>query len=532
VVARRIAQGDERPEFILKEGSLQDLFMRSYAKVQLYGGGFGNGKTSAAVIKALHLCEWYPGSTGLIARSTYPKLNDTIRKEFLKWCPKNWIRAFSTGQNGDNICYLKNGTSIYFRYIAQQGVKAESSSSNLLSATFDWIVVDQVEDPEITYKDFLDLFGRLRGRTRYIGDDPNMPITGPRTMMLTCNPTSNWVYTKLVRPLHLYKATHAITDDLLCVRDIDRLPVLHDDKPQLMLEVVEGSTYELRHVHEVDGGDFIQTLETMYTGQQRDRFLLGVWASYEGLVYPQFNLVGHTLQQGDIEALLDGYYRDNYKPTWIEGYDYGQAVPSCYALAFVTPDNHVIICDGFYQKEMTIDDQVGRIIAIRKQWQCELDELHKIYADPSIFGRKTVGKRTVGKTVADMFKEDNIHMRRGNNDINNGIIKVGAYLNVSSRLQHPITRVPGSPRMFINAALTWWTDECGGYFWQQSTAGERIDKPVDRNDHAMDMTRYLMSHMPEIGRYITPAEERIPSYMLWQEKDAAYKDDPRKHRYG
>jgi hypothetical protein len=178
----------ERPELLLKENSLQDRFLHSRAKVQIYGGGFGNGKTTAAVIKALQLSDLYPGSTGLISRSTYPKLNDTIRKEFLKWCPPKWIVSFSTGQNGDNICHLKNGTTIYFRYIAQQGTKTESSSSNLLSATFDWVIVDQVEDPEITHKDFLDLFGRLRGRARYVGDDPHMPVTGPRWMMLTCNP--------------------------------------------------------------------------------------------------------------------------------------------------------------------------------------------------------------------------------------------------------------------------------------------------------------------------------------------------------
>jgi len=522
----------ERPELLLKEGSLQDRFLRSKAKVQIYGGGFGNGKTTAAVIKAIQLADLYPGCTGLISRSTYPKLNDTIRKEFLKWCPPTWITSFAVGQNGDNICHLKNGTTIYFRYIAQQGTKTESSSSNLLSATFDWVIVDQVEDPEITHKDFLDLFGRLRGRARYTGDDVTMPVTGPRWMMLTCNPTGNWVYSKLVRPLLQYKQSDYITDDLICVRDVDRKPVLDDNgKPQLLIEVIEGSTYELRHVHEAEGGDFIQTLETMYSGQQRDRFLLGKWVAYEGLVYPQYDNSVHLLQEGNITALLDGYHETHYMPNWIEGYDYGQAQQSCYLLAFVTPEQHVIICDGFYKKEMSIDEQISSIRRIRNEWSVEVDEMHKIQADPSIFGRKTVHKRTVGKTIADMFKEDGISMRRGNNDINNGVVKVGSYLNINYRLLHPVQRAASSPRLFVNAKLDWWADECAGYFWQQSTSGERIDKPMDRNDHAMDATRYLLSEMPDIGKYITPADERVPSYMLWQERDKS-KDNPRGHRYG
>lgn len=522
----------ERPQLLLKEGSLQDRFLASKTKVQVYGGGFGNGKTTAAVVKSLQLADMYPGSTGLISRSTYPKLNDTIRKEFLKWCPPHWIISFSTGQNGDNICHLKNGTTVYFRYIAQQGTKTDSSSSNLLSATFDWVIVDQVEDPEISHKDFLDLFGRLRGRARYTGDDAAMPITGPRWMMLTCNPTGNWVYTKLVRPLAMYKQSGLVTDDLICLRDVNRKPVLDEQgKPQLLIEVIEGSTYELRHVHEAEGGDFIQTLETMYQGQQRDRFLLGKWVAYEGLVYPQFDNSVHLLQEGNIRALLDTYTELHYQPNWIDAYDYGQAQPSCYLLAFVTPDQQVIICDGFYRKEMSLDEQITVIRRIRADWDVQLDDIHKVQADPSIFGRRTVNKRTVGKTIADMFKEDSIAMRRGNNDINNGVMKVSSYLNINSRLLHPINRVAGSPRLFINAKLDWYTDEVAGYFWQQSTSGERIDKPVDRNDHAMDASRYLLSDMPDIGKFVTPVNERVPSWMLWQERDKQT-ENPRGHRYG
>jgi hypothetical protein len=269
----------------------------------------------------------------------------------------------------------------------------------------------------------------------------------------------------------------------------------------------------------------------MYSGQQRDRFLLGRWVAYEGLVYPQFDNSVHLLQEGNIRALLDGYIETHYQPNWIEGYDYGQAQPSCYTLAFVTPDKHVIICDGFYRKEFSLDEQVAAIKRIRQEWEFTPDEMHKCIADPSIFGRRTVNKRTVGKTIADMFKEDGIYMRRGNNDIANGIVKVGSYLNISSRLLHPVQRVAGSPRLFVNAKLDWWTDEVTGYFWQQSTSGERIDKPMDRNDHAMDNVRYLLSDMPDIGKYNIAPADRIPSYMMWQERDHE-NENPRRHRYG
>src|SRR4051812_20728704 len=98
---------------------MHDRFHQSRAKVQMIGGGFGNGKTAAACIKALQLCKDYPGSNGLIARSTYPKLNDTIRREFMDWCPTHWIKRRPT--KDDNTLIITNGSTINFRYVSQQG---------------------------------------------------------------------------------------------------------------------------------------------------------------------------------------------------------------------------------------------------------------------------------------------------------------------------------------------------------------------------------------------------------------------------
>lgn len=505
------------------EGGLQDRFLRLRTKVQIFGGGFGNGKTTGMCIKALSLAKDYPGSNGLMARSTYPKLNDTLRKEFVKWCPPHWIKSFPMGQNASNICTLKNGTTINFRYIAQQGKSAESTTSNLLSATYDWACIDQVEDPEITHKDFLDLFGRLRGNTPYTGDDPTMPRTGPRWMILACNPTGNWVYTKVVRPIHMYEKHGAITDDLLCIRDTERNPVLRMNErtgklePQLLVALVEGSTYELRHIHEADGGDFIQTQESLYQGQQRERYLMGKWAAYEGLVYSQWDSALHQLNERDIREYLETLRANGYEPTWVEGYDFGQAQPSCYGLGFVTPERQVIVCDGFYKAEMPLEDQWYEIKRIRADWLGAQSDEDAINADPSIFARKLVSKSTVGKSIARMFEEVGLRVRRGNNDIANGIVKVQSYIAVNRNIRHPITGTVGSPRFFVNNRLTWFNDEITAYYWKQNSSGQRTDVPNDANDHAMDMVKYMLSRMPEIGKFFTPQEERVPSYMQWHE---------------
>jgi hypothetical protein len=132
------------PKYRLTPGSIQYGFNMSRKKIQLFGGGFGNGKSAASCIKALQMAIDYPGSNGLIARETYVKLNDTIRKEFLKWCPPGMIARMPT--TTDNTLILKNGSIINFRYISQRGKKTTdgNTTSKLLSATYDWIVVDQI----------------------------------------------------------------------------------------------------------------------------------------------------------------------------------------------------------------------------------------------------------------------------------------------------------------------------------------------------------------------------------------------------
>ena len=525
------------PTFRLEKESLQDRFNKSRAKVQLFGGGFGNGKTAAACIKALELSKAYPGSNGLMARSTYPKLNDTLRKEFIKWCPPSWVDSFPKSANGSNTCTLTNGTTINFRYIAQQGKTGnEATTSNLLSATYDWIVVDQMEDPEIVHKDFLDLLGRLRGMTRYEGDDDTMPDSGPRHFVITTNPTRNWVYRELVKPIHDLlpydpetgkPKKPIINDKLLCKTDHDGKMLLDENRmPVPIIELFEGSTYENAANLEPD---FIETLESSYKGQMRSRFLLGKWASYEGLVYPAFNEGVHVMSHHSIENYYNQLKMKTDAITYLEGYDYGLAVPYCYILGFCDDHGNVFLMDGEYRKETSLDEQInGRhfddeddikgIVDIRQTYN--VDASNMILADPDIFRRKAIGaKKLVGKSISDMFLEENILCIRGNNDISNGIVKVNQYLIPQRNHQNPITGEYNSPYLYISDKLEWWINEISDYYWKKNPTGEQMDMPVDKDDHAMDTTKYLLSNRPTVTKLAKKLKPKVVGWYKWGERD-------------
>lgn len=505
-------------QYRLIEGSLQERFQNSRAKVQIFGGGFGNGKTTAGVIKALKLAKEYPGSNGLIARSTYPKLNDTIRKEFLSWCPNAWIKR-KVLSGSDNMVELENGTTINFRYVQQSGKNNESSTSNLLSATYDWIVVDQIEDPEITEKDFLDLLGRLRGSAKYEGDDPTMPTSGPRWLIALCNPTRNWVFRKLIKPLKDYElGIH--NDDLLIDHDTQ--------KP--MIELFEGSTYtNADNLPE----DFIKTLEGAYTGQMRSRYLLGEWGAFEGLVYPSYDPSVHLIPHSDLVDYFGRQIDAGMQVEVIEAYDHGIASPACYGIGFSDSFGNAFLMDGFYQAELSPERIAKKIREIRASVERELGfdtDFRPVLADPAIFRRGAGTSQTVGTTVSGLLREHGIVCTRANNNIVSGIAKVQSYLEIDPMHVHPLNGSYGSPRFFISNKLDFFDKEIVDYYWKKDTAGEYEDVPKDGKDHAMDMTKYFFTNRPRIALFKPRVTELPKTYLRWSEANSSTRN-VRSHRH-
>lgn len=505
------------------EGGMQDRFHQSRAKVQFIGGGFGNGKTAAACVKALRLCMDYPGCNGLIARSTYPKLNDTIRREFLQWCPSHWVKRMPT--RDDNTLIMKNGSTVNFRYVAQRGKEQEEAKSNLLSATYDWIVVDQLEDPEFSHKDFMDLMGRLRGGTEYAGDNKLMPRVGPRWFMATLNPTRNWCYREIVKPLHdYYKGV--LNPKLLCEVDDNGQPVLVDGVPTPIIDLFEGSTYE--NVENV-GEDYIKGMLATYTGSMRQRFVYGEWGALQGLVYPQFDETKHVIDHMDLLEYLRQLKVGGYQPTYVEGYDHGLMRESCYGLFFIDDEGNVFLLDGFHKAEQTVVKSAQAIQEIRAIYHLDEIDLQPIWADPDAFRRKAGDSRTVGQTVAGLYQDEGIQMQRGNNDTTSCVAKNWQYLTVMGKHQHPISGLIEAPHFYVSSNCTWFIDEITEYYFQRDASDELTDKPVDRRDHAMDMWKYAMTSRPRLAKFVGKPSTP-PAWMAWHEIERMKSNIRPRHR--
>jgi hypothetical protein len=502
------------PTYNMDEGSVHWDFFRSRAKIQFMGGGYGNGKTTASVVlKALVFARDYPGSSGLIARATYPKLNDTIRKEFFNWSPPDLIWKMPTID--DNTCYLNNGSIINFRYVAQRGTKNVdgTTTSNLLSATYDWIIVDQIEDPEITFKDLLDLMGRLRGSTPYRpgGDgsepeDPTMPSSGPRFLVLTANPTGNWVYSELVKPLKVWQKTGMVTEKLM----------MDDDTQQPVMELFEGPTM----INEKNlPPDYIKGLKSSYKGQMFERFVMGKWASYEGLIYADWSEDNNLLTQDQIMTHVQQCLRRHVKLKAVEAYDFGLTSPTCYGLGFVDDWSRVFLIDGFYKPRHHYTEHPVDIERIRSKWHHLLEFESPIRADPAIWKTVAVGKvRQPGETMARLLTDLGLRLTPANNEILSGIAKVGSYIAGNPVIPHVVTGDTPGPLLYVSNHLEWFTNEVTGYYWKKSPLGENIDEPQEEKDHAMDMIKYMLSKQPDAASVEIPKHLQKRPWMFWHEE--------------
>lgn len=145
-----------------------------------------------------------------------------------------------------------------------------------------------------------------------------------------------------------------------------------------------------------------------------------------------------------------------------------------------------------------------------------------IQADPSIFKRAMIaGYKDTGTKLSQMFADEGIWMVPATNDKISGIAKFNSYI-VGRPGVEPLFGVETelNPMLYVSDKCDWWHNEVINYFWKKNPQGTFIDEPMDKDDHAMDMTKYLLAKLPEPSKIVVPGHARPKEYMKWHELDA------------
>lgn len=198
--------------------------------------------------------------------------------------------------------------------------------------------------------------------------------------------------------------------------------------------------------------EYLRTLENL-SGHRKDRLLYGKWSAAEGLVFPNMQNCFVT----PLEEIPEG--------NLIGGIDFGwnDAFAALGGVEYENEDGESMIYVFYerYKRKCTTDQHAAALNIVFPSG------LGAWYADPSR-----------PESIAD-FRKRGLTIARAKNNILLGIDAVNARIN--------------SGRLLISNDCTALIEESESYIYDENDDGG--EKPLDKNNHALDSLRYLvLSH--------------------------------------
>lgn len=194
----------------------------------------------------------------------------------------------------------------------------------------------------------------------------------------------------------------------------------------------------------------LERYQSMFSGVFYDRYIRGLWVLAEGIIYPMFTdscIVDDVPKTGE-------YYISC---------DYGTLNPFSAGLWCWDGKTATRIREYYYSGRETQKNKTDEEYADEIEKLCGDLDIKSIIVDPS------------AASFIEVLRRRGYMVRKANNDVLNGIITTGRFL------QDGIIKVHRGCKDCIR--------EFGLYCWDDKSTE---DKPVKENDHAMDEVRYFV----------------------------------------
>lgn len=154
----------------------------------MWGGAVAGGKTYLGANWLLFMCLAYPGTKYFIARNEISKVIESAYRTFEDICRKFNFTAFKFNAN-KNYIKFENGSIISLIEVKYKPSDPRFESLGSIEFTAGWIE-EGSEIHQEGYKKLMERIGRWK----------NVEYGIRRTMLITCNPKKNWLYTKYYKP--------------------------------------------------------------------------------------------------------------------------------------------------------------------------------------------------------------------------------------------------------------------------------------------------------------------------------------------
>jgi hypothetical protein len=469
-------------------------------------GGFNSGKTSAAILRALALCDNFPGYKVAVLRKTFKDLSLTTRPSFDQWIDPKRVKQSSATE-----VTLDNGSSFIFHHL-----DSPNSATLLKGLEINAAILDQAEQmQERTFTVLLGRLGRWKGArvpkwvlNSYDGEWPWRNKSGqpvpPIDIILTANPTEDgdpelhWLWQRFCPESKAWQEKWS----------------KHGYRQLLM------PTTQNKFAGEQNVNILLQQDEDYVR-----RFVRGEWVRSKGHLY-----------RLDEMSLLE------YSPelvSFIENscmlgrvLDHGDSAPTCCLWYGVDQSHNLFFWQEYYQpgmtedgKEFNVSDHRRAITTLSRPLTFRIN-----LADASIFDktRNISGftRRQQRWSVADEYtdrkiiQEDTaIYWTPADKNEALSRQRLSQYLRIDGLHKHPITGEIGAPHIYF---IKKSEDHPHGIDHaireirsaKRLQVGENDGKPIysdERDpsipDHALDCVRYVVNSHPIPAS--APVEQRI-----------------------
>ena len=193
----------------------------------------------------------------------------------------------------------------------------------------------------------------------------------------------------------------------------------------------------------------------MYTGVFYKRYILGLWAVAEGIIYDMFDKEKHVTEEKQ-ETIYEKYV----------SVDYGTQNATVYLLWEKNLKGQWVATKEYYYS--------GRDEAEQKTDGEYADDMEKFLDGINI--QSIIVDPAAASFIAEL-KKRGFTVKKARNDVLDGIRFVGNLLNLGVLL--------------FSKDCKETIKEFGSYIWDDKAIEHGEDKPVKQHDHCMDAVRYL-----------------------------------------
>lgn len=470
---------------------------------QCYSGGYGNGKTSVAMMKATALASKFSKYRIAILRRSSVDLKKTTMETFFKWCPPSLYDPRKGGARVDSRNYLRfiNGSEIFWLHL-------DDDDSNVVRGLeINTAIVDQAE--EISEEIYDHLNARVsRWDKAEIPKELN-PDSFPKNklghpqvpgyMIICVNPDSfeHWVYKRYHEDSEIHNMDQEITPD--------------PDKPEIVEHYKYSEDHIMLHGRSVDNPALADTNVRVMLQKDKafvDRFVMGKWGIPEGQIHrilPESELEDIPISVLDLFLIRGSLYRIM---------DHGSSAPTCCIWAAVY-EKWILIYKEYYRADARISEhreaihELSRYAGFAEKYSANL-------ADPDIFKKKSE-KAGALYSVADEYTDVSgaltdippIHWEPADNNEFMTRNRIDELLLPRMNIAHPVTgEYPAPSLYFLKKSEAFPFGVVHALAQTKAQKREQLSvvngKPIfseerDKNivDHAYDTVRYLVGGRPK-----------------------------------